>query len=107
MKSEAIYHSIKVLSSMCTLIFFQRFIALQNGEDLILKVHSTSCLKHIRTKIKMQLLGKSHQNFEEIRNDVWVYEQKPIKIDDFNKAEKKEIKERVEKKIKKERSRGK
>ena len=37
----------------------------------------------------MQLLGKSHQNFEEIRNDVSVYEQKPIKIDDINEAEKK------------------
>ena len=35
---------------MCTLIFFQRFIALQNGKDLISKVHATLCLKHIRTK---------------------------------------------------------
>ena len=45
--------------------------------------------KTYKDKKKMQLLGKSHQNFEEIRNDVSVYEQKPIKIDDFNEAEKK------------------
>ena len=71
---------------MCTLIFFQRFITLQNSEDLISEVHFTSSLKHIR---------KIPPNYEEMRNEVLVYEQKPLEIDDFNEAEEKEIKERV------------
>ena len=37
---------------MYILIFFQRSIALWSGEDLIIKVHFISCLKHIRTKKK-------------------------------------------------------
>ena len=45
----------------------------------------------------MKLLGKSPKNYEEISNDVLVYEQKPIKIDNFNEAEQKEIKEHIEK----------
>ena len=39
-----------IFQYVCTLMFFQRFIALQNSEDLISKVHFTSCLKHVRTK---------------------------------------------------------
>ena len=42
-------------------------------------------------------LGKSPHNYEEIRDETCVYEQKPIKIDDFNEDEEKEIKERAEK----------
>ena len=43
------------------------------------------------------MFGKSPQSHEEIRNEVSVFEQNPIKIDDFNEAERKEIKECVEK----------
>ena len=42
------------------------------------------------------MLGKNPQNYEGACNKISVYEQKPIKIDDFNKAEEKEIKERIE-----------
>ena len=46
----------------------------------------------------MELLSKNPQNYEEIRYDVLLYEQKQIKIDDdFNETEEKEIKECVEK----------
>ena len=45
----------------------------------------------------MKLLGESPKNYEEISNDVLVCKQKPIKIDDFNEAEQKEIKDHVEK----------
>ena len=45
----------------------------------------------------MKLLGKSPKNYEEVSNDILVYGQKPIKIDNFNEAEQKEIKEHVEK----------
>ena len=43
------------------------------------------------------MLSKIPQSHERVRNEVSVYEQKPIKIDDFNEIEEKEIKERVEK----------
>ena len=51
---------------MYILIFFQRSIALWSGEDLIIKVHFISCLKHIRTKKKkkMGMLGKSPQSHQ-------------------------------------------
>ena len=43
------------------------------------------------------MLSKNPQSHEGVRNEVSVYEQKPIKIDDFNEIEEKKIKERVEK----------
>ena len=43
------------------------------------------------------MLGNNPQKYERVCNETSVYEQKPIKIDDFNEAEKKEIKEPVEK----------
>ena len=73
-------------------IFFQRFIALRNDKDLTSKVLFTSCLKHIRIK-KMEMLGKNPQSHEKRCNEVSVYEQKPIKIDDSNETQEKEIKE--------------
>ena len=42
-------------------------------------------------------MGKNPQNYESVYNETSVYEQKPIKTDDFNEAEEKEVKERVEK----------
>ena len=42
-------------------------------------------------------MGKSSHNYEEIRNETCVYEQIPIKIDEFNETEEKEVKERIEK----------
>ena len=42
-------------------------------------------------------MGKNLQNYESVHNEASVYEQKPIKINDFNEAEDKEVKERIEK----------
>ena len=42
-------------------------------------------------------LGKNPENYESIRNETKIYEQKPINYGDFNKIEEKEVKERVEK----------
>ena len=53
--------------------------------------------KTYKDKIKLEALGKIPQNYEGIRSEISVFEQKPVKIDDFNEAEGKEIKERVEK----------
>ena len=80
-------------------IIFKRFIVLWNSKELISKVHFTSSLKHKnkKKKKKMEMLSKNPQSHEGVSNEVSVYEQKPIKIDDFNEIEEKEIKERVEK----------
>ena len=45
----------------------------------------------------MESLGKNPQNYENICNETCAFEQKLIKIDDFNEAEEKEVKEHVEK----------
>ena len=42
-------------------------------------------------------MWKNPQNYESVHNETSVNEKKPIKIDDFNKTEEKEVKERVEK----------
>ena len=48
-------------------------------------------------------MGKNPENYENIRNETNIYEQKPINIDDFNEVEEKEIKKRVEKRKQKRR----
>ena len=53
--------------------------------------------KTYKDKKKMEFLGKNPQNYKDICNEKCVYEQKPVKIDDFNEAKEKEVKERVEK----------
>ena len=55
-------------------------------------------------KDKKQLeisLEKNPDNYETIKNDTSVFEQKPIKVDDFDEIEKKQVKERVEKRKRK------
>ena len=42
-------------------------------------------------------LGKNPENYQSIRNETNIYEQKPINIDDFNEIEENEVKKRVEK----------
>ena len=57
-------------------------------------------------KEKKQLesyLGKNPENYENIRKETNIYEQKPVTIDDFNEVEEKEVKERVEKRRQKRR----
>ena len=48
-------------------------------------------------------MGKNPDNYESIRNETNIYEQKPINIDDFNEAKETEIKKRVEKRKQKRR----
>ena len=41
--------------------------------------------------------GKNPHNYDNIHEETHIYQQKPIKIDGFNEAEEKEVKEHVEK----------
>ena len=50
--------------------------------------------KTYKDKKKIESLGKNPQNYQSVHNESCVYKQKPIKMDDFNKAEEKEVKER-------------
>ena len=42
-------------------------------------------------------MGKNPANYETIRKETNIYEQKPVNIDDFNKSKEAEVKEWVEK----------
>ena len=55
-------------------------------------------------KDKKQLeksMGKNPANYETIRKETNIYEQKPVNIDGFNEYEEAEVKERVQKQEKK------
>ena len=61
---------------------------------IIFKTNKDKKLK--KKKKKIEQLEKNPQNYE-VFITKRVYEQKPIKINDFNEAEEKEVKERIEK----------
>ena len=48
-------------------------------------------------------MGKNSDNYESIRNETNINEQKPININDFNEAKEAEIKKRIEKRKQKRR----
>ena len=54
-------------------------------------------LKTYKDKMQKRALGKNPNNYENIRKETNIYEQKPINIDDFNDSEEADVKERVEK----------
>ena len=53
--------------------------------------------KDQKKKKKKEQLGKSPQNYESVHNETSAYEQKPMKIDDFNEAEEKKLKNALKK----------
>ena len=59
--------------------------------------------KTYRDKKNIDSLGKNPHNYESVCNETSVNEQKPTKIDDFNDAEEKEVKEHVQKRKQKRR----
>lgn len=84
-------------SSTSIRMCFPRYIAPLTGEASTSRAHSTLYLKLTRIQ-KTEQLGKHSQNYENTHAKTFVFEQKPIKSDDFNEAEEKEVKEYVEKK---------
>ena len=53
--------------------------------------------KTYKEKKNIEGLGKNPQNYENARDETYVYEQKPIKMDDFKETEGKKVKEHIEK----------
>ena len=53
--------------------------------------------KTYKDKKTLNVWGKINKNYETVCDETSVYEQKPIKIDNFNEAEEKEVKEHIEK----------
>ena len=53
--------------------------------------------KTYKDKKNIEILGKSPNNYEGVRDETHAYEQKLVRINEFNEAEEKEVKERVEK----------
>ena len=71
------------------------FSTKRRGFDLKSNFHIM--FKTYKDKKKLEVsLGKNPNNYGEIRNETSVYEQKPIKVHDFNEIEEKQVKERVE-----------
>ena len=56
--------------------------------------------KTYKDKMQMRSLGKNPINYENIRKETNIYEQKPVNIDDFNNSEEADVKERVSKRKK-------
>ena len=54
-------------------------------------------LKTYGDKMQMRSMGKNPINYGTVRKETHMYEQKPVDIDDFNKAEEAEAKQRIEK----------
>ena len=53
--------------------------------------------KTYKDKKNIEILGKNPNNYEGVRDETHAYEQKPVRIDEFNEAEEKEVKEQIEK----------
>ena len=68
----------------------------KRGYDLKSNFHII--FKTYKDKKKLETsLGKNPENYETVRNETNMYEQKPINVDNFNEVEEKLVKERVEK----------
>ena len=82
---------------MCSNVFPEIYCSIEKrGFDLKSNFHII--FKTYKDKKKLDSsLGKNPENYQSIRNETNIYEQKPINIDDFNEIEENEVKERVEK----------
>ena len=73
----------------------------RGGFDLKSTFHISNFSAHFIFKAykdkKIGHLGKNPQNYENNHTKTCVFEQKLIKIEDFNKTKEKEVKERIEK----------
>ena len=53
--------------------------------------------KTYKDKMQIRSMGKSPNNYENIRKETNIYEQRPVNIDKFNDSEETDVKEQVEK----------
>ena len=88
---KIIFPATKTFFSVFTQMCFQKFIAQPKKEVLTSKVIFTLYLKPKRGE-KMGEMGKNPRNYESIKKETNIYEQKLINIDDFNEAEEAEVK---------------
>ena len=90
---KIIFPATKTFFSGFTQMCFQKFIAQPKKEVSTSKVIFTLYLKPKRTKKQLESsMGKNPRNYESIKKETNIYEQKPINIDDFNEAEEAEVK---------------
>ena len=71
----------------------------KRGFDLKSNFHIM--FKTYKDKMQMRSMGKNSINYENIRKETNIYEQKPVNVDDFNDSEEADVKERVGKRKKK------
>ena len=63
----------------------------------VLKNNFHIMFKTYKDKMQIRSMGKSPNNYENIRKETNIYEQKPVNIDKFNDSEEADVKEQVEK----------
>ena len=67
----------------------------KRGFDLKSNFHNMFTI--YKVKMQMRSMGKNPNNYENIRKETNIYEQKPVNIHDFNDSEEADVKEQVEK----------
>ena len=65
--------------------------------SFVLKNNFHIMFKTYKDKMQMRSMGKSPNNYENIRKETNIYEQKPVNIDKSNDSEEADVKEQVEK----------
>ena len=87
----------KILQYVYSNVFPETYCSIKS-RGFNLKSNFHIIFKTYKDKKKMEASpGETPPNYEEIRDETYAYEQKPIKTDDFHENEKKEVKESVEK----------
>ena len=85
-------------------MYSQKFTATLKKEVSISKVTFTSCLKPVKIKNSWKAQWGKTQLIMKQSEKKYIYEQKPVNIDDFNESEEAEVKQRVEKRKEKRRA---
>ena len=76
-------------------MFIQKSTTEKRGFDLKSNFHIL--FKTYRDKMQIQSLGKNPINYETVRKETHVFQQKLMSVDDFNDAEEGEVKEQANK----------
>ena len=88
-----IFPATKQLSNTYTQMYSLKFTALlKRGFNLKSNFHIMFKTYKDKKQLKSSM-GKNPANYETIRKETNIYEQKPVNIDDFNKSEEAEVKE--------------
>ena len=90
----------KAFFSMCVVTFTQKCTA-QRKREVWPQKYFPYNVQNLQDKMQMRSMTKNPNNYESMRKETNIYEQKPTNIDEFNDLGEADLKERVEKRKKK------